>query len=127
MNMFGAAVAVAFVNVSDRDKGRAFYRDTLGLTLEAEDEFGEFYTFGAARLRLTPIPGHKGHDHPIAGWQVPDIAATAAALAARGVLLTIYPGMGQDEQGIWSTPDARMRVAWFNDPDGNCLSLNQDG
>ncbi len=125
--MFETAVAVAFVNVSDREKGRAFYRDTLGLTLEAEDEYGEFYTFGAARLRLTPIPGHKSHDHPVAGWQVPDIAATAAALKARGVALTIYPGMGQDELGIWSTPDGVAKVAWFHDPDGNCLSLNQAG
>ncbi len=125
--MFETAMAVAFVNVSDREKGRAFYHDTLGLALKAEDDFGEFYTFGAARLRLTPIPGHKGHDHPVAGWQVPDIAATAAALAERGVALTIYPGMGQDERGIWSTPDGMVKLAWFRDPDGNCLSLNQYG
>lgn len=125
--MFETAVAVAFVNVSDRDRGRAFYRDTLGLTLEAADDYGEFYSFGAARLRLTPIPGHKGHDHPVAGWQVADIVATAAALKERGVALAIYPGLGQDEQGIWSTPDGKVKVAWFHDPDGNCLSLNQAG
>jgi catechol 2,3-dioxygenase-like lactoylglutathione lyase family enzyme len=123
--MFETAVAVAFVNVSDHERGRAFYRNTLGLALEAEDEHGEFYRFGAARLRLTTIPGHQAHEHPIAGWQVPDVVATAAALAERGVAFAIYPGMGQDEQGIWSSPDGRVKVAWFHDPDGNCLSLSQ--
>ncbi|KPF80095.1 hypothetical protein IP88_00920 [alpha proteobacterium AAP81b] len=126
--MFGAdAVAVAFVNVSDRAAGLAFYRDVLGLELVASDDFGDFFRLGAARLRMTMIADHKGNGFPVFGWQVGDIAATARALAAKGVALTVYPGMGQDELGIWAAPDGGAKVAWFNDPDGNCLSLNQVG
>jgi hypothetical protein len=33
--------------------------------------------------------------------------------------------MGQDELGIWSSPDGRTKLAWFADPDGNVLSLSQ--
>ena len=32
----------------------------------------------------------------------------------------------QDELGIWTTPSG-ARVAWFTDPDGNVLSLTQEG
>ncbi len=63
--------------------------------------------------------------HPVLGWQVADIAAAAEALAAKGVAFTIYPGMGQDALGIWTSPDGAAKVAFFPDPDGNVLSLTQ--
>ena len=126
--MFGDdAIGVAFVVVSDRAAGKAFYRDTLGLPLEAEDGFGDFFRLGSARLRMTAMPGHRGTGVPLFGWQVTDIVATARALLARGVALTRYPGFDQDELGIWHAPDSGAKVAWFSDPDGNCLSLNQVG
>jgi hypothetical protein len=41
------------------------------------------------------------------------------------VVFTVYEGMGQDGLGIWTSPDGKGKVAWFNDPDGNVLSLTQ--
>jgi predicted enzyme related to lactoylglutathione lyase len=32
--------------------------------------------------------------------------------------------MDQDELGIWTAPSG-SRIAWFNDPDGNVLSVAQ--
>ncbi|MET0338831.1 MAG: hypothetical protein ABW063_13850 [Caulobacter sp.] len=37
-------------------------------------------------------------------------------------VITIY-GMGQEADGIWSSPAGDVKVAWFTDPDGNVLSL----
>ena len=54
------------------------------------------------------------------------IAAVVQTLRDRGVTLTIYEGMGQDELGIWTAPDGKAKVAWFADPDGNVLSLSED-
>jgi hypothetical protein len=54
---------------------------------------------------------------------VEDIEGTIRGLVARGVTMTIYPGLGQDELGIWIAPDGKAKVAFFNDPDGNALSL----
>jgi hypothetical protein len=51
--------------------------------------------------------------------------AAAGALRARGVTFTIYEGMGQDELGIWTSPDGKSKVAYFTDPDGNVLNLSQ--
>jgi hypothetical protein len=45
-------------------------------------------------------------------------------LASGGVRLLRYPGMEQDELGVWLSPSG-ARVAWFEDPDRNVLSLTQ--
>ncbi len=60
--------------------------------------------------------------YTVLGWLVDDIAASARELAALGVELTRYDGMGQDELGVWTAPGGDQ-VAWFRDPDGNTLSL----
>ncbi|MFM9864450.1 MAG: VOC family protein, partial [Micropepsaceae bacterium] len=63
------------------------------------------------------------HPHTVLGWEVADIVAAIKALHERGVAMNIYKGMGQDELGIWTSPDGKAKVAFFNDPDGNGLSL----
>ena len=45
-------------------------------------------------------------------------------LAAKGVQFLRYPGMEQDESGIWHAP-GRAKLVWFQDPDGNTLSIAQ--
>ena len=55
---------------------------------------------------------------------MPDIDATVDALAAQQVRFERFPGMDQDDRGIWASPSG-ARVAWFKDPDGNVLSLTQ--
>ena len=58
------------------------------------------------------------------GWRVDDAGAAARWLAARGVVLERYPGVDQDELGVWSSPSGG-RIAWFRDPDGSVLSITQ--
>ena len=48
-----------------------------------------------------------------------------AALGDRGIVFTVYEGMGQDARGIWTSPDGGTKVAFFADPDGNVLSLSE--
>ena len=60
----------------------------------------------------------------VLGWEVPDVSATAARLRDSGVELKIIPGRQQDELGIWTAPDG-SKVAWFEDPDGNWLSISK--
>jgi len=42
----------------------------------------------------------------------------------RGVRLARYDSLPQDERGIWTTGNGD-RICWFQDPDGNTLSLTQ--
>ena len=120
-----AATPVAFLNVGNRERALGFYRDTLGLELRSTDDFGDSLSFGAALLRMTVLPDYKPNPHPVLGWDVEDIRAAVESLRARGVEFTVYDGMGQDELGIWTSPDGGAKVAWFADPDGNVLSLSQ--
>ena len=120
-----SATAIAFVLTRDRTVSDAFYRDILGLTFKMDDGFAAVFDLNGAELRITHVPDHSAAPHPVLGWQVTDIASTVADLTAKGVVMTIYPGMGQDETGVWTSPDGKARVAFFPDPDGNMLSLTQ--
>ena len=63
--------------------------------------------------------------HPALGWNVASMTAAIAALKAKGVEFLVYPGMGMEADGFWTAPDGKAKVAWFNDPDGNLLSLTE--
>lgn len=125
MTLQQTSTPVAFIYVSDRRRAHGFYLGTLGFTLKSADPFGDFIDMGKALMRMTLMPDHKAGPHPALGWDVPDIAAMAAALRDRGVVFTIHEGFGQDELGVWTSPDGATKVAWFADPDGNVLSLSQ--
>lgn len=116
---------VAFVYTTDRERALGFYRDTLGLALHSSDGYGDYLQLGASLLRLTVIADHQPTAHPVLGWAVEDARATVEALRDKGVVFAIYDGMGQDALGIWTSPDGKAKLAFFNDPDGNALMLNE--
>ena len=119
------ATPIAFVITRDRKAAEAFYGGTLGLRRLPGDDFAAVFDLAGVPLRITEVPGHKPAPHPVLGWSVADIEAEVDALAAKGVAMTIYPGMGQDAKGIWTAPGGVAKVAFFADPDGNGLSLTQ--
>jgi len=116
---------VALLITRDRKVSEAFYGELLGLRRMPGDDFAAVFDLDGVPLRLTEVPDHVASAHPVLGWQVPDIVATVQALAAKGLSMTIYEGMGQDALGIWTSPDGAAKVAFFADPDGNGLSLTQ--
>ncbi len=87
--------------------------------------FAAVFDLNGTMLRISTVETHQAGPSTVLGWDVPDIATAARALAAKGVTFNIYDGFGQDELGIWTAPGADARVAWFKDPDGNVLSLTQ--
>lgn len=119
------ATPVAFIHVHDRERALAFYRDRLGLTVRGGDDFGDTLEAPGALVRITVIPDYKPHPHPVFGWNVEDFDAAYRDLKARGIEFTIYEGMGQDADGVWTAPGGGVKVAWFSDPDGNVLSLTR--
>jgi catechol 2,3-dioxygenase-like lactoylglutathione lyase family enzyme len=115
---------VAFVATSKPARARRFYRDTLGLRLLSEDQFALAFDAHGTMLRATVVKEVAAAEYTVLGWQVPDIVAAAKRLKKVGVRLRRYPGMGQDELGVWTSPSG-ARVGWFKDPDGNTLSITQ--
>ncbi len=116
---------IAMIITRDRKAAEPFYADTLGLRRLPGDDFAAVFDLAGVPLRLTEVPDHLASAHPVLGWQVPEIRATAQALTAKGVRFAIYDGMGQDELGIGTSPDGAAKVAFFSDLDGNSLSLAQ--
>ena len=116
---------VAMIVTRDRKVAEPFYAETLGLARAGDDGFAAIFDLAGVPLRLTEVPEHSPAPHPVLGWEVEDIDAAVAALAAKGVAMTIYPGLGQDARGVWTAPDGSCKVSFFADPDGNGLSLTQ--
>jgi predicted enzyme related to lactoylglutathione lyase len=116
---------IAFVYTTDMERALGFYQGGLGLTLNSRDDYGALLDSGGAQVRLTVIGDHKPGEHPVVGWNVADISATARALKDKGVDCIRYDGWGQDELGIATSPDG-SKMAFFSDPDGNPLMLTQD-
>ncbi len=127
MDFHQPTTAVAFLFVTDRQRSLDFYRDLLGAALRSEDQYGDLLEIGGALLRMTVMPGYVARPDPALGWEVADVAAAAAVLKGRGVQFTVYEGMGQDDLGVWTSPDGTSKLAWFPDPDGNVLMLAQSG
>jgi catechol 2,3-dioxygenase-like lactoylglutathione lyase family enzyme len=124
-SILGRAKAMSFVCTTSRENTKKFYGETLGLKLISEDPFAVAYETDGRMLRISSLKDFKAQPFTVLGWSIPDIVAGVKALKARGVTFKIYEGMGQDELGIWKSPDGTALVAWFSDPDGNILSLTQ--
>jgi len=114
-----------FLATSDAEAARAFYEGQLGLTLEADDPYALVYQLAGTELRLSKVPNHTPLPFTVLDWQVNSITKSHATLSEVGVQFTIFDGMGQDETGIWTSPDGGARILWFKDPDGNVLSVSE--
>ena len=119
------AKPTVFLATSDAESARNFYESKLGLSLASDDVFALVYQLAGTELRLSKVPNHTPLPFTVLDWQVPDIIAAHGTLSERGVEFTIYEGMGQDENGIWASPDGGARILWFKDPDGNVLSVSE--
>ena len=119
------AKPTVFLATSDAEAARAFFEGQLGLTLEADDPYALVYQLAGTELRLSKVPNHTPLPFTVLDWQVPSITKSHATLADAGVEFTIFDGMGQDENGIWTSPDGGARILWFKDPDGNVLSISE--
>jgi hypothetical protein len=123
MGILGAAKPVVIICARDRGRAAIFYRDTLGLRMKLEDEYAVVFDVGGIDLRVSTVPDFTPHEHTVLGFKVADVAASVKALREMGVICNIYQGYNQDELGIFSLPNSALRVAWFNDPGGNVLSV----
>lgn len=122
--MLKAAGLVAFVGSCDLDRSDRFYRGLLGLERIEATPFANAYDAHGTMLRVTRVEAVVRDSYTVLGWAVTDIDEAVASLSARGLAFRRYEPLTHDAAGIWSAPGG-ARVAWFEDPDGNTLSLSQ--
>ena len=114
----------AFVATSNADRSRAFYENTLGLKLVSDEEYAIVFDANGITLRIQKVRDVAPIPYTALGWHVTNIEKMVEELSGRGVSFEIYDGFGQTDQGIMTFPNG-AKVAWFKDPDGNLLSLDQ--
>jgi len=123
--MLATTQAFSGFAVDDIEKARAFYGDTLGLEVDDVEGMGLLrLTLGSgATVLVYPKPDHTPATFTILNFPVEDVDATAAELAAAGVVFERYPGIGEiDEHGV-HRGQGGPAIAWFTDPAGNILSI----
>jgi catechol 2,3-dioxygenase-like lactoylglutathione lyase family enzyme len=133
--MLDGAKLVAFVATTDLERSDDFYGDVLGLHHIETTPFANVYDVGGTTLRVTLVQQRIPAPYTVLGWEVADMGATVATLTAGGIAIKRVDGIGQDHSGIWTAPvtesgalrgaSGGARIAWFEDPDGNVLSVGQ--
>ena len=113
----------------DIDAARAFYRDTLGLTVN-DEMMGQISLDlpGGGWVLIYPKPDHVPATYTVLNLEVEDIDAAVDELVAAGVEILRYEGFDQDERGIARGIATRQGpdIAWFTDPAGNIVSVLQN-
>jgi len=113
-----------FVATAKAESARAFYERVLGLAFVADEPYALVFRVGRSMLRIQKVERVPKVPYTALGWSVRNIRITVRRLAEAGVVFQRYEGLAQDDAGVWCSPSG-ARVAWFQDPDGNILSLTQ--
>lgn len=120
--------SAAIVAVSDMDRARRFYQDTLGLGVP-DESMGEVLVFKTGQTDLVVYKSDEAGTNRANAvvWGVgDDLEAIVSQLRAEGVAFERYDMPDTTfEDGIHTSGD--MRMVWFKDPDGNILHINSDG
>ena len=117
-------MVVATLPITDLERSKAFYGDTLGLTLLWENPVSARFRCGeGSELSIFRRPP-TDTEHTLAHFEVTDVEATVSDLEAKGVEFIDYT-----EGPLTTTGHIAQigpaRGAWFLDPDGNTLGVRQ--
>jgi catechol 2,3-dioxygenase-like lactoylglutathione lyase family enzyme len=122
--MLDNANLIAFLATARPDDSRKFFEKTLGLLFQGETPHTLVFDVNGTLLRVDKVDKLTPASHPAVGFQVTDIVTEARRLTAAGIPMMKVPDREQDGDGIWARPDGTL-MAWFQDPDGNIISLSQ--
>jgi len=114
--------STAIVAVRDIEQAKRFYRDVLELEITQDNGNVLEFRTGATALVVYVSEFAGTNKANAVVWGVGDeIEPIVARLRDKGVSFERYEGMDFAD-GIHR--DGKFRMAWFKDPDGNFLHLN---
>ena len=122
--MLESSMVVATIPVTDLDRAKIFYGDTLGLRVLWDNPASVRFACGGVTELSIFRRAASTADHTLAHFEVSDIEAMVRELEGRGVTFVDYAeGPLQTTGHIAQIGPARG--AWFRDPDANTLGLRQ--
>lgn len=112
----------AIIAVSDIERAKGFYRDTLELELSEDNEQVLVFKTGATNVVVYVSEFAGTNKANAVVWGVgQEIEAIVERLRSKGVSFERYEGM-EFADGVHRS--GTFRAVWFKDPDGNILHLN---
>jgi uncharacterized protein len=102
--------------VSELARAKVMYTALLGIPPQADSAYYVGFDVAGQHIGLVPSGGPQSMASPVAYWQVADIEAKLAEVAAAGATV---------KEPARDVGGGRL-VATFTDPDGNVLGLVQD-
>jgi len=124
--MIGKSDATPMIAVKDLDRARKFYEETLGL--KEVDDFGEGFMLKSGDTKVTVYRSEFAGTNKATAltFDVEDLESEVDDLKGKGVSFEHYELPGLERQGDLYVAEG-MKTAWFKDPDGNILSLIEEG
>jgi catechol 2,3-dioxygenase-like lactoylglutathione lyase family enzyme len=122
--MLSDAPIRAYIPVSDLERARKFYEETVGLEPGEEYGGGVIYRCGGTEVFMYPTTNAGTSRASQAFWQVEDVEAEVAALKGRGVVFEEYDMPGIKMQNSIATGGG-AKTAWFKDSEGNIMAVSQ--
>ena len=131
MSLRDAKVATR-LPAQDLARARAWYAEKLGLYPAEERDGGLLYRIGDCEFALYESAGTPDGSFTQMAFTVSDVAAEAAKLRDRGVVLESYDvsdfkthdGIAEISGNYPSKGDGQ-RACWFRDSEGNMLGMGQ--
>ena len=124
--MLGKSDATPMIAVKELDRARAFYVDTLGL--QQVEDFGEGFMLKSGETMLSVYRSEFAGTNKATAltFDVGDIQEEVKSLKDKGIAFEHYDLEGLKANGDIYEAEG-MKTAWFKDPDGNILSLLEEG
>ena len=122
--MLGGKDAAATLAVSDLQRARDFYENTLGLAPIQETPGAMLYKSGNSAVLVYPSQYAGTNKATAASWAVgDDFDAIVQVLKGKGVTFEQYDDLPETtrEGDIHTMGD--FKAVWFKDPDGNIINL----
>jgi catechol 2,3-dioxygenase-like lactoylglutathione lyase family enzyme len=122
--MLGDTDFMTMVAVKDLDEATAFYEKTLGLTRAGENPGGVEYRSGTASLFVYESEFAGTNKATTAVWRVDDLEGAVRELKAKGAPFVHYDNLPDTTRDGDIHAAGAFRIAWFKDPTGNILEVN---
>lgn len=128
--MLGNVPLHAVLPASDLERAKRWYSEKLGLEPASEDAYGGVeYETGGVRFLLYMSDFAGTNKATAAGFRVENFDEVVAQLRSKGVAFedVDFGEMGSTVDGVIALPDGSDKAAWFQDSEGNILSLSTMG
>jgi predicted enzyme related to lactoylglutathione lyase len=122
--MLSTAPLRAYIPVSNLQRARKFYEESVGLKPAEQYGGGVIYQCGGAEVFMYQTPNAGTSKASQAFWQVTDVEAEVAELKARGVVFEEYDMPGIKMRNSIATGGG-AKTAWFKDSEGNIMAISQ--